>query len=195
VASFADTETILNIGAGGTSYGPNVVNLEIEASAGIDIVGVAESLPIRSESCDGVILMAVLEHVQDAWKALGESKRVLVEGGRLLVDVPFIQGYHASPGDYRRFTEQGLRAELERLGFEVDGSGVALGPGSAMAWITAEFLALLVSGRSAFGYRVARNVTNILAAPIKYTDAWLEGHPMAAQIPGGVWAIARRPRA
>jgi hypothetical protein len=129
--------------------------------------------------------------VEDAQKTLLEAQRVLAPGGRLLVDVPFIQGFHPSPGDYRRYTEQGLRAELTRLGFTVEESGVAVGPASAMAWITSEFLALLVSGRSVIAYRVARNLTQLISMPIKYADWWLEKHPMANRIPSGVWALAR----
>jgi SAM-dependent methyltransferase/uncharacterized protein YbaR (Trm112 family) len=191
VRSFPPGEIVLNVGAGATRYGSAVVNVDVTPSPEIDIVGVAEALPVATDSCAGLILMAVLEHVQNADKTLNEAGRVLVPGGRMLVDVPFIQGYHASPGDYRRYTEQGLRAEMERFGFDVVDSGVAVGPASAMAWITSEFLALLVSGRSALAYRVARNLTGMVAAPIKYADYWLEGHPMASRIPSAVWVIAR----
>ena len=194
VGSFSPGETVLNVGAGATCYGTAVVNLEVAPSPGIDVVGVAEALPVATDSCAGLILMAVLEHVQNADKTLAEARRVLVAGGRILVDVPFIQGYHASPSDYRRYTEQGLRAEMERFGFDVVDSGIAVGPASAMAWITSEFLALLVSGRSAFAYRVARKMTSLIAVPIKYADYWLEGHPMASRIPSAVWVIARVPK-
>jgi SAM-dependent methyltransferase/uncharacterized protein YbaR (Trm112 family) len=192
VASYPAGAIVLNVGAGETRYGPNVLNLEIRPGPEADVVGVAERLPIRDASCDGVILMAVLEHVADEQETLAEAARVLKPGGRLLVDVPFLQGYHASPADYRRYTEQGLRAELERHGFELEGSGVAVGPGSAAAWVVSEFLALLVSGRSARVYRFARLATAWLALPLKYADAWLERHPMAYVIPSAVWAIGRR---
>jgi hypothetical protein len=60
-----------------------------------------------------------------------------------------------------------------------------------MTWITAEFLALLFSGRSSRAYRVARNVTSLITSPIKYADYWLETHPMANRIPSAVWVLAR----
>ncbi len=192
-ASFPADSLVVNIGAGETDYGPHVLNVELEPGPHVDVVGVAERLPLADGCARGVILMAVLEHVQDAERALEESRRVLVPGGRLLVDVPFIQGYHASPADYRRFTEQGLRALLEREGFEIEDSGVAVGPGSAMAWVTSEFLALLLSGRSAGAYRLAKLVTTWLALPLKYADAWLERHPMAFTIASATWAIGRKP--
>jgi SAM-dependent methyltransferase len=192
LTGFPSDAVILNVGAGATAYGKNVLNIEIAPGPGVDVVAVAENLPFADASCEGLILMAVLEHVQDAVQTLREARRVLVPGGRLLIDIPFIQGYHPVPADFRRFTEQGLRAEVARYGFHVESSGVAVGPASAMAGITAEFLALVFSAGTAAGYRIARLFTTWLALPIKYLDAWLDRHPMAYTIPSGVWVRARR---
>jgi SAM-dependent methyltransferase len=183
---------VANVGSGVTSYGDTVVNLDIGPFPGVDVVGVAERLPIADASCDGAILMAVLEHVADAERTLLEVRRILAPGGKVFVDVPFIQGFHASPRDYRRYTEPGLRAEVERLGFDVEASGVAVGPASAAAWIAAEFLALLLSGRSGGAYRLLRPLTGWLAMPIKFADGWLDRHPMAYTIASAVWVRARR---
>ena len=191
--SFPAGCVVLNVGSGRTRYGRDVVNIEIAPGPEIDIVGVAEFLPVASGSADGVILMAVLEHVQNAARTISEARRVLRPGGLMLIDVPFIQGYHPDPGDYRRYTEQGLRTELEQFGFVVEESGIAVGPASAMAWIASEFLALLVSGRSVPAYRAARYITGIVVLPIKYADRWLERHPMANRIPSAVWVRARVP--
>jgi SAM-dependent methyltransferase/uncharacterized protein YbaR (Trm112 family) len=191
--SFAVGSVVLNVGSGSTRYGSDILNVEIAPGPEVDIVGVAEFLPIQDASVDGVILMAVLEHVQSAAKTLSEVRRVLRPGGLVHVDVPFIQGYHAAPGDYRRYTEQGLRTELQQFGFLIEDSGVAVGPASAMAWIASDFLALLISGRSALGYRIARNVTGIVVSPIKYADRWLATHPFADRIPSAVWTRARWP--
>jgi SAM-dependent methyltransferase len=195
VQSFPDRATILNVGAGGTEYGTNVVNLDIAPGSGIDVVGVAEALPFRDGAFDGVVFQAVLEHVRDASKALSEIARVLRPGGSVLVEVPFMQGYHAAPADYRRFTVNGLRQELASHGFTVVAGGVAVGPASAMAWITAEYLALLLSGRSGRVYRVTRIFTTWLAWPLKWTDSWLDGHEMAHVVASGVWAQGTKPPA
>src|SRR5919204_2960475 len=109
VRTFPDAAAILNIGAGGTDYGRNVVNLDIAPAPGIHVVGLAEALPFRDGVFDGVVFQAVLEHVRDASAALNEIARVLRPGGSVFVEVPFIQGYHAAPSDYRRFTVNGLR--------------------------------------------------------------------------------------
>jgi SAM-dependent methyltransferase len=192
VASFAPDEIVLNVGAGRQAYGLNVVNLDIAPGPGIDVAGVAEELPFRDSSFDGCILQAVLEHVADAERALDEVWRVLAPDGRVFVDVPFIQGYHPSPRDYRRFTEEGLRAEVEQHGFSIEASGVSVGPASAVATVLAEFLALILSGRSARLYRLARLVTGWIALPIKYADWWLDRHPMAYVIASGTWVRARK---
>lgn len=193
VAALGDGAQIVNIGAGRTDYGPNVLNLDVFPAPTIDALATSERLPLRSNAFDGVILEAVLEHVRDADATLEEIRRVLAPGGVALIDVPFLQPYHPSPGDYRRFTEQGLRTQLEQMGFVVVDSGVSVGPASAFAWIGSHFVAMLVSGRSNRAYRLARVVTDLLFVPVKYADSWLDRHPDATLIASGVWTIARRP--
>jgi SAM-dependent methyltransferase len=187
--AFAADSLVLNIGGGSRRYGSNVLNLDIEPMPGIGVIGVAERLPFADESCDGVILQAVLEHVVDENDTLAECFRVLRPGGKLLVEIPFIQGDHPAPGDYRRYTEQGLRQIVERHGFPAEASGVAVGPASALAWVLAEFLALLVSVRSRKLYRLALLGTTFIAWPVKFLDRVLDRHPMAHVIASGVWVI------
>jgi SAM-dependent methyltransferase len=195
VGSFGPDAVVINIGSGTQDYGPTVVNLDIAPLESVDVVGHAEALPFGDASCDGCVLQAVLEHVEDAGRVLAEIHRVLVPDGRVLVDVPFIQGYHAAPRDYRRFTAEGLKSEVERRGFTVEAAGISVGPASAMAAVTAEFLALLLSGRSVRAYRLARLVTSWIAFPLKYADVWLERHPRAGVIASGTWVQARKMRA
>jgi SAM-dependent methyltransferase len=170
--------SIINVGSGTKRYGAHVLNLDIAAMDGVDVVGVAERLPLRGESFDGAILQAVLEHVEDAQATLAELNRVLRPGGMIFVEIPFMQGYHGGPSDFRRFTELGLQRELERHGFEVAATGVAVGPGSGAAWILSEYLALLFSV-GARSYRASRLATRWLAWPLKWTDVWLDRHPLA----------------
>jgi len=193
-ASFPENALLLNIGSGGRTYGrDDIVNIDIAPGPGVDVIGVAEELPIRDGVADAVILQAVLEHVADSERTLDEIARVLRPGGRVLVELPFMQGYHADPADYRRFTEFGLRHELERHGLEVTASGVGIGPASGMAWIASEFLALLLSGRSKRLYHVTRMLTRPLVWPVQWLDFFLHRHPMAHLIASSVWAEGRKP--
>lgn len=78
-----------------------------------DIVGDLMQAPLENASFDGIICLAVLEHVPRAWDAAHEMYRILKPGGLLLGYVPFLSPYHAMPGyygDYVRFTDDGVRA-------------------------------------------------------------------------------------
>jgi SAM-dependent methyltransferase len=183
---------VLNVGSGGTSYGERVTNLDIAPGPNVDVVAPAEALPFEAGSFDAVVMMAVLEHVADSNLALQEIRRVLCPAGEVVVAIPFIQGWHPAPLDRRRYTREGLAAELDQHGFNVIDSGISTGPASGMAWVTAEFLALLLSGRSRRAHRYARVVTSWLAWPLKWLDVWLAGHQAAEVIASGVWVRARR---
>jgi hypothetical protein len=47
------------------------------------LIGVAEFLPIRDESCDGVCFLTSLDHVMDYQRAIREALRILKPGGWL----------------------------------------------------------------------------------------------------------------
>jgi len=81
---------------------------------------------------DAVILQAVLEHVVDPQRAVGETHRVLRDGGLVYADTPFMQQIHGREFDFTRYTGLGHR-RLFRAFREVD-SGITCGPGTALAW-------------------------------------------------------------
>jgi SAM-dependent methyltransferase len=56
-----------------------------------------------------VFCNAVLEHVGPVDAVMAELKRVVKPGGRLLIAIPFLQPYHESPADFRRYTAEGMR--------------------------------------------------------------------------------------
>lgn len=106
---------ILDCGAGQRPvYCENVVNYEIVDYDTTDIVGVGESLPFKDASFDGVISVAVLEHVQDPFRCAAELVRVLKPGGRLMCCVPFLQPLHGYPHHYYNMSHQGLAALFSR---------------------------------------------------------------------------------
>lgn len=76
-----------------------------------DIVGDIHNLPLPDESVDGVICIAVLEHVENPMQAMSELCRVTKPGGMVFVFVPFLYYYHAEVGyyhDYWRYTKDSL---------------------------------------------------------------------------------------
>ncbi len=77
-----------------------------------DIVGDIHAMPFKDGSQEAVICMAVLEHVEDPWKAMREIYRVLEPGGYCFIYVPFLYYYHPEIGyyaDYWRFTKDALK--------------------------------------------------------------------------------------
>ncbi len=101
---------VLDCGAGSRDlYFQNVINFEIAVYDSTDVRGVGEALPFKADSFDGVLSLAVLEHVKDPWRCAQEIMRVLKPGGDLICCVPFLQPVHGYPHHYYNMTEQGLR--------------------------------------------------------------------------------------
>lgn len=88
---------------------PRILNYEIVDYTSTDVIGVGEKLPFADASFDGVISVAVLEHVQDPFRCAAELQRVLKPGGTLFAAVPFLQPRHGYPHHYYNMTSDGLR--------------------------------------------------------------------------------------
>ena len=63
-----------------------------------------EQLPFPPNTFQRVECDAVLEHVRNPERAMGEIRRVLASGGYLRLVTPFCHPFHAYPRDFRRFT-------------------------------------------------------------------------------------------
>lgn len=110
-------------------------------SSGADVVCDFERpLPIESGTYDTVLLINVLEHVFEYRQLLREAARVLRPGGAIVIVVPFLFPYHASPNDFHRYTATALSRALSSTGFESI-TIVALGSGVCAArWALIERL-------------------------------------------------------
>jgi SAM-dependent methyltransferase len=103
------------------------VNLSTELGA--DIVADLETpLPITDSSFDAAVLINVLEHIFEYRQLLAEVARVLVPGGTIVIVVPYLFPYHASPDDFHRYSASALTRALTLAGFTTI-DVVALGSG------------------------------------------------------------------
>ena len=87
-----------------------------------DIYASAESLPLMDGSVHNVLLLDVLEHVPDPAKCLKEINRVLLPGGKLIIQIPFLYPVHDQPLDFHRWTTYGISRMLKKAGFQVTAS-------------------------------------------------------------------------
>ncbi len=84
-----------------------------------DVAALASDLPFASETFDTALSIAVLEHVVDPGRMLGEIHRVLRPDGHLILLAPQYWRLHEEPHDYFRFTRYGLEYLAKRQGFEI----------------------------------------------------------------------------
>jgi SAM-dependent methyltransferase len=117
---------LLDVGCGSKPYRryfrqQEYVGLDIDTKANRQ-AGVADffydgvRFPFQDASFDAVLCNQVLEHVFNPQEFLGEIRRVLKPGGRLLLTVPFVWDEHEQPYDCARYTSFGLRHLFEQQG-------------------------------------------------------------------------------
>jgi SAM-dependent methyltransferase/uncharacterized protein YbaR (Trm112 family) len=189
ISSLGDGATIVDIGSGSQKRGKDVVNLDVFPLPNVDIVFDGRELPIRDEAVDGIISTAVLEHVMDPSQLVSEMFRILRRGGRLLVTVPFLEGFHEAPSDFQRYTICGLDVLFSRFN-KID-SGVEAGPSSALAWILQGWVGSFAQNMRV--HRLLLFVGGWLVQPIKYFDIILARSRFAHKVAAGLYFVGEKP--
>ena len=182
---------ILDLGSGLDRRTPNTINLEIEATPNVDVLGDGHRLPFKDAVFDAVISEAVLEHVQDPNRVVSEMHRVLKPGGVVCAAVPFLQGFHASPHDYQRYTVPGFN-HLFSAFTQIEG-GACAGPTTSLHWIFREYVGLLFS----FGNLLLAKLISLVVGWVTFPAVWLDYlliHNRHAHIlASAVYFIGRKP--
>ncbi len=98
------------------SQNPNrtVVCTDILPDYGPDIVDDICNTAIKPSSFDGVYCDAILEHVQEYWKAIDNIYNIMKEDGEAFFYVPFMFHFHDFM-DYHRFTFTEVARMLNRF--------------------------------------------------------------------------------
>jgi len=121
---------------------------------------------------------------------IDEIYRVLKPDGIVYTAFPFIQGFHASPYDFTRVTEEGIKVLHD--GFEQIEVKPFSGPTSGMLWIFQEWVAILFSFGSKKLHMIIYLLMLVLTFPIKFLDYFLIHHPMAKNIASGFIYIGKK---
>lgn len=183
----------VDLGCGRTRLHPRVFGLDLAREGSPDCIASLDSLPLCSSSVRVVVSQEVLEHLDDPAGALREIVRVLEPGGLLYVQTPFIIGYHAAPGDYWRFTAEGLKLLIENAGLRVERLEPSAAAGTGLYRVAVEYFAVCSARLRHSLYRPAKACAALLCAPLRWTDRWANGSPENGRIPGGFLALARKP--
>ncbi len=132
-------DLVVDMGCGNMPYralfearGARYVGCDIDPAAPVTIT---PGLPVALDAAcaSAVVSFQVLEHVWDLAWYLGECRRLLRPGGRLLLSTHGAWLYHPHPTDFRRWTEDGLAREIEAHSFAVETVTGLMGP---LAWTT-----------------------------------------------------------
>ncbi len=184
---------VLDVGCGTRRLADHVIAIDLKPRAGVDLAADAAHLPFADQSCDGVWLEAVLEHVSDPGNILKEISRVLKPGAWLYIEVPFLQGEHAAPSDYQRWTRGGLTRILALGGWEIEWMHMSSGPFSALAYQLRSCLSMMTSLGSDFLYRITFEAFwGYVVWPIKFLDYLFQRHPYAAAHAFGYAVMVQR---
>lgn len=91
--------------------------IDYEGDAADDLVD-AHLLPLRDESVDLVMSIAVLEHLADPVRAASEVARILKPGASFIGTVAFLEPFHDN--SFFHFSHLGLSWVLHTAGFDVE---------------------------------------------------------------------------
>jgi SAM-dependent methyltransferase len=84
-----------------------------------------------------VLSFMVLEHTKDPWLVMRNMAEWLEDDGVIVISVPQYWRIHGHPGDYHRFTIQGVRNLVEQAGLRIDDHW-ALGGPFVLVWTAFE---------------------------------------------------------
>lgn len=196
LARHAPGAAVLNLGSGpGRGLGrglerADVVNVDLHAMPGVDMVADLADLPVKDASVDLALSIAVLEHVPDPGRLVAEMIRTLRPGGEIFCFMPFLQPFHAAPDDFSRLTLPGLLHLFG--GLEIVATGVGAGPVSGLLWTAQHVAAMALSLGSARAYSLFLILLTAVTWPVKYLDLLFERHPAAVVAASGFFVVARK---
>lgn len=181
---------IVDVASGIKTLREDVIKVDIAPFAGVHIVADAEHLPFKDNSCDAVVCESSLEHFKNPTETVREFRRILKPGGLVYISIPFIVGFHASPYDYYRWTEEGVKELMKE--FEQVEIGVGWGPTYALTSILREWLAIVLSFNIEFLYQFLSIFLMVIFAPLNFLDYIFSHYKSAKNIAYGFYYIGAK---
>jgi len=98
---FSEEAKVIDIGCGDKPYARyfrcQYYGLDVANNSKADYVGDILNNQLSDATYDGIVMTQVLEHVEDAQKAIDEVERLLKPGGRAFISAPFCMRVHETP--------------------------------------------------------------------------------------------------
>lgn len=154
---------ILNAGSSSVRYGNNCVNVDIQHKPNVDVVCDIQDLPDSLGHFEAIVCTAVLQYCQNPQRVATEFHRVLLPGGYLFVDAPWVQPYCPDTPDRFRFSEDALRSIFSM--FDIIEIGPSIRPGSAFAMLGAHIAGSLTANR--YMNYFLRSMATVLLYPLR----------------------------
>jgi SAM-dependent methyltransferase len=115
-------KTVLNIGSGGKvleaikKHGFEVIEIDIDPKRNPDyVISIEDMSKFKNNEFDIILCLEVLEHVENPFKGIEESYRVLKKDGLFIGSTPFLFPIHDEPYDFYRYTRYGLKKMFSKF--------------------------------------------------------------------------------
>jgi len=147
--------------------------LNIDKETNPDYCCSADAIPLEDGYFDMILLAEVIEHLENPTSVLKESYRVLHSEGSLVATIPFLNGIHADPYDFQRWTDVKIRLELEKIGF----NDISIKPMGSLFAVMYDlvYASLTLSSKNAQSFR-NRVIRKIILPPISRLFLLLDRH-------------------
>lgn len=96
------------------------IDVSQNLAGSVDIIASLPVIPRPNDSFDCILCTEVLEHVYPYQLAIKEMARLLRNGGKLIVTVPFVFPLHETPHDFHRITPFALEQAARDSGLVVE---------------------------------------------------------------------------
>ncbi len=128
---YGSTADLRSLVPAGSPY----VGVDMSAGDGVDLVldltvgfeAIDEAL--GGERFGTIFCLSVMEHSARPFRMADNMTRLLAEGGKLCISVPFAWKFHGYPSDYWRFTHAGVMQLFPDLQFDLDKAALSTGRG------------------------------------------------------------------
>lgn len=182
----------LNFGCGGTRLSENVLNLDVSPNMAVDLLSSGSlQIPLKDSSLYLIVCQEVLEHIRHPDQLISEFHKKLADGGQLVLQVPFIIGYHPGPEDLWRFTVEAFAMILPEKNWKIEVKEITVGHGTSLHRILTEFTAVTFSFLGQKVYRLLKGIGALVFFPLVLFDLLTPWLPERDRIPGGYIVVAR----